>query len=114
LLALDALGEGRAEAIIGAMADRAAQGDTAAAALILSRVWPARRGRPTPLPLPSVRTAEDTAQALAAVVAAISDGTLTPEEAAAVAGVLETHRKAIETQQLEQRLAALESAGNGQ
>ena len=114
LLALDALGEGRAEDIIRAMSDRAAQGDTAAAQIILSRVWAPRRGRPTPLSLPSVRTAADTTAALGAVVAAIADGTLTPEEAHAVAGVLETHRKSVETADLERRIAALENAkGDG-
>ena len=110
LLALDALGEGRATEIVTAMADRAAQGDTAAAALLLSRLWPARKGRPTPLPLSSIRTAADTAAALGAVVAAVADGTLTPEEGQSVSAVLETQRKAIETMDLERRIAALEAA----
>jgi uncharacterized protein DUF5681 len=113
LVALDALGEGRAEEIITAIADRAAQGDTAAAALILSRVWPQRKGRPTPLPLPAVRTAADTTAALGAVVAAVAEGTLTPDEAQSVSAVLEVQRKAIETQELERRIVALEAAKEG-
>jgi hypothetical protein len=107
---LDALGEGRAEEIILAMAERAAQGDVPAAALILDRVWPQRKGRPTPLSLPDVYTAQDTTAALGAVVAAVADGTLTPEEAQSVAAVLEAQRKAIETMELERRIAALEGA----
>ncbi len=113
LLALDALGEGRAEAIIQAMADRAEQGDAAAAQIILSRVWPQRKGRPTPLPLPSVRTAADTTAALGAVVAAVAEGTLTPDEAQSVSAVLEVQRKATETQELERRIVALEAAKEG-
>ena len=109
LLALDALGEGRAGAILEAMAEKAAEGDTAAAGLILGRVWPARKGRPTPLSLPAVREAADVSAALGAVVAAMGAGELTAEEAQAVSAVLETQRKAIETVDLERRIAALEA-----
>ena len=113
LLALDALGEGRATDIVTAMADLAAKGDTTAAQIILSRVWPARKGRPTPLTLPTVTTAADTTAALAAVVAAVASGELTPDEAQAVAGVLETHLRSVETQDLEARIAALEAVKAG-
>ena len=110
MLALDALAEGEADAVVLAMLEKAKQGDTAAAQLILSRVWGARKGRPTPLSLPEVRTAADMTAALGAVVAAVADGTLTPDEAQSVAAVLEAQRKAVETLELERRIAALESA----
>ena len=113
MLALDALAEGEADAVVAAMLEKAKQGDVTAAGLILSRVWGPRKGRPTPIALPAVRTAEGTTAALAAVVAAVSSGELTPDEAQAVAGVLEVQRKAIETQELERRIAALESAKEG-
>jgi polyhydroxyalkanoate synthesis regulator phasin len=51
--------------------------------------------------------------ALAAVVAAMGRGELTPEEARAVVGVLEVQRKAIETAELEARVAALEDCVPG-
>jgi len=41
----------------------------------------------------------------------MADGEITPEEASAVASVIELKRKAIETQELEQRVAALEAQG---
>jgi hypothetical protein len=41
----------------------------------------------------------------------MADGEITPDEANAVASVIETKRKAIETQELEQRVAALEAQG---
>jgi hypothetical protein len=47
--------------------------------------------------------------AMAAVVAAVADGTLTPEEAASISAILEAQRRAVETAQLEQRIAALEA-----
>jgi hypothetical protein len=40
----------------------------------------------------------------------MSAGQLTPEEAAMALGVIEIHRKAIETAELERRIAALEEA----
>jgi hypothetical protein len=56
------------------------------------------------------RMRPDLPRAMAAMVAAVSDGTLTPEEAAAISAVLEAQRRAVETAQLEQRIAALEAA----
>ena len=52
--------------------------------------------------------AQDHPAALSAVITAVTAGQLTPVEAQAFAGVLEQHRRAIETGDLERRLAALE------
>ena len=49
-------------------------------------------------------------QAIAAVVAAVSSGELSAEEAAAITGVLDANRKAIEAVDLERRIATLEAA----
>jgi hypothetical protein len=54
-------------------------------------------------------TAADVTMALETITVAIGSGQITPEEGAAVAGVLEQHRKAIETLKLEQRIARLEA-----
>ena len=110
MLALDAVGLSRAEDIVKAMAAKALEGDVAAANIVLARCWPPRKGRPTLLSLPAVHTAADTTAALGAVVAAVADGRLTPEEAQSVAAVLEAQRRAVETLELERRIAALESA----
>ena len=109
-LALDALAEGEASDVLRAMVERAKAGDTAAATLILSRAWPQRKGRPTVLDLPPVRTAADLTAATGALLAAMADGTLTPEEAQATASVMQIHRQAIETAELEARVVALEAA----
>ncbi len=60
--------------------------------------------------LPVVETANDVLSALSAIVQAMAKGELTPEEAAIVSGVLETRRKAIETVEIEHRLAAVEQS----
>ncbi|MBV8142955.1 MAG: hypothetical protein JOZ60_13030 [Verrucomicrobia bacterium] len=45
---------------------------------------------------------------MATVVNAMAEGRLSPDEAQAAGAVLELHRRAMETDQLEQRVAALE------
>lgn len=109
LAALDAVGEEAATAILQAAIGRAKDGDMQAAALILGRVWPARKGRAVAVPLPTVTRATDLPAALGAVVDAMGRGEISAEEAAAMAAVLEGQRRAIETADLEARLAAVEA-----
>ena len=111
--ALDAIGEAGAAEVLQAVLQAAKGGDMRAASILLDRVWPARKGRAVEVELPAVASAADLVRALAAVVAAMARGELTPEEARAVAGVLEAQRKAIETAELEARVAALEQCVSG-
>jgi len=105
---LDELGAQGIEEVIRVVGEHALKGDMRAASLVLSRGWPHRRGRPVTLDLPSVETSAGLVQAHAAVVAALSRGEITPDEAAAVATVLETQRRAIETHEHARRLRELE------
>ena len=100
--------EGAAESVVQAVLTAAKGGDMVAARLVLERIAPVRKGRPVSLPLPTVNTAGDVLAALGATVKAMADGDITPDEAATVAGVLEVKRRAIETAELEARIAALE------
>jgi hypothetical protein len=50
------------------------------------------------------------ANALGAIAGAMAAGELTPDEAGAVAGVIEAKRRAIETVEHEERLQKLEEA----
>ena len=112
LLALDAIGADNAAAVMQAVVMAARGGDMRAADILLSRLWPQRKGRPVALDLPPLHKAADVTAALAVTAAAMADGTLSPEEAGAVAAVIETQRRAIETLELEARIAALEARGN--
>jgi Family of unknown function (DUF5681) len=96
------------EAVVRAVIDAAKGGDMTAARLILDRIAPARKGCPISFPLPKIDTTADVTNALSAVVASIASGELTPEEATAVSSVIETKRKAIEIQEIEKRVVALE------
>src|SRR4051812_2843907 len=88
-------------------------GDMQAARLVLDRIVPVRKGRSIQLDLPTIESAADVLTALSSTIAAMADGEITPDEAAVVAGVLETKRKAIETVELEARLARLEQQAEG-
>ena len=104
------MADGEAEAVLASVLTAAKHGDMAAAKLLLDRIWPPRKGRPVTLDLPEMRTPSDLAVALGAVGQSVACGDISPEEGAAIASVLETQRRAIETAELERRLAALESA----
>gem|GEM_PF-5878136 len=81
-----------------------------AADILLRRLWPERRGRPVDgLDLPAMASAADLAAGVGAVAAAVVAGVVSPEEGQAIAAVMEAHRRALETADLEQRIVALET-----
>ena len=100
--------EGQANALTAKALELALAGDLTALRLCLDRIAPARRDRPVMIDLPPVERAADHAPALAAVVNAVAEGDLTPTEGKGLAEVLELHRKAIETAELERRIRDLE------
>jgi hypothetical protein len=57
--------------------------------------------------LPPIDTAADITKAVGTGATAVAAGQLTPEEGGAVASILEVKRKAIETSDLESRIALL-------
>jgi hypothetical protein len=79
-----------------------------AARLVLDRIAPPCRGRPVRLGLPPIVSASYVVRALAFVADAMARGVLSAEEAQAAAVVLDHHRKAVETLDLEWRITALE------
>jgi hypothetical protein len=105
---IEALFEGEAGAIARKCVERALEGDPTALRLVMERLSPVRRGRPVRFPLPSLDTAAALPKALAAVLAAVADGALTPDEGVSLAQIIESRRRAIETMELEGRIAALE------
>jgi hypothetical protein len=109
-LILDALADGEAETILQKQIALAKDGDQRAAELILSRCWPARKSRPINLDLPAVNAAADIVPALGRITEAVAAGEITPEEAQAVAALLEGKRKAIETVDVLARIEELEKA----
>lgn len=99
----------RMQKVFNALIDKAEQGSVQAMRLLLefTLTRPKDQSR-IKLALPAVNNAEDVASAQAAILAQVAGGAIALEEAAAVMGLLETTRRAIETAQLEARLSALE------
>ena len=84
-------------------------GDTTALRLALERIAPPRKDTPVTIALPHMTSASDAAAAMAAVVAEVAQGNLTPGEGAQMAGLIETYRRTLETSELEARVIALEA-----
>lgn len=107
--AVEELLDGEAEGLTRKAVELALDGDTTALRLCLERIAPARKDTPVNFDLPAMKTAQDASQAAQAVLQAVSEGQLTPLEGASVMALVEGYRKALETTELEQRIAALEA-----
>ena len=81
----------------------AKEGDVTALRVCLDRIAPPRKDRLVTLALP-----DDVAAAMAAAVAAMAKGEITPGEAATIVGLLDVKRRGLELIAFEQRLAAIE------
>jgi len=112
-LAAEELLQGEASALTRKAVELALSGDSSALRLCLERVLPMRRGRPVRFSLPALDTAGDLPKALGAVLAAVAEGSLTPDEAVSLAQIVEVRRRAIELVEIEARLAVLEQSQAG-
>ncbi len=108
-VAAEALLEGEAEALTRKAVNMALAGDTVALRLCLERLVPPRKDRPLAFDLPPINDAKDHPAVLASVLQAVAGGDLTPTEGQAFAGLMEQHRRAIETADIVGRLEALEA-----
>ncbi|WP_295448238.1 DUF5681 domain-containing protein [uncultured Thiodictyon sp.] len=91
--------------IVAALVEQAKAGDVQAARLLMDRALPALR--PTAAPV-AVALGDDLNQASGAVLAALSDGIVSTDQAADLASVLSALVKVREFTELESRIAALE------
>lgn len=103
-----ALMEGDASAITKAVIDAAKGGDLMAAKIILDRLIPPAKERPVNLELPDTQTAEGVSAAQSAILQAVAGGDLLPGEASTLSAIVESKRRAIETENLSDRIAKLE------
>jgi len=106
----EALLDGQAEGLIQKATEMALEGDTVALRICLERILPPRRDRPIQLPLPSIQSAKDTVTAMSQIIEAATTGQIDPHQAQNLAALIENQRKAMETLDLEERIAALEKS----
>lgn len=109
-----ALMEGGAEDITNAVITAAKAGDLMAAKIILDRLIPPAKERPVNLDLPDTKTAEGVSAAQSAILQAVAAGDLLPGEGQTLSAIVESKRRAIETQELSDRITQLENAKGGQ
>jgi len=104
--------DGHGEAITRKCALLALKGDPTALRLCMERLIPPRKEHPVKFKLSTVTTAAEVAAAVDAVLQDVARGQLTPVEGQVIAVILEGRRKAIQTEEHEARIRALES-GSG-
>ncbi|MET4487645.1 DUF5681 domain-containing protein [Bradyrhizobium sp. LA7.1] len=107
-LALETLLDGQATALTQKAIDLALGGDMTALRLCLDRILPPRKDRPVTFTLPEIKSAQDAAAVVSAVLAAVAVGELTPADAAEIGKLIDSYVKAFETAELAERLERLE------
>ena len=98
------------ENVVAAVVDAARKGDMMAARIILDRVAPARRDSPVPFNLPKIESAASAAVAGAAILSAVAEGSLTPNEGGEISKLIEGFVRTLGASEFETRLRALEAA----
>lgn len=106
--AIETLLEGEHDKLTRKAIDMALAGDTTAMRLCLDRIAPPRKDAPISFDLPPIKTAADTVSASCALLQAVSEGEVTPDEAGRVMALLTAHKSLVEAGDLEARIAALE------
>jgi hypothetical protein len=100
---------GKAEQVIRAVVQAAISGDMRAAKLVLERVLPLHAGRPMDEGIAgAINSAPDATAAIASIASAALDGRLSTSEAADLASVVESYRRAAQTVDFVARLESVE------
>jgi hypothetical protein len=108
-LMVEAILDGEAESLTRRLIAEAKRGNATAMGIVFARLAPPRRDRGVTFNLPKINSSGDLLAAHAAIIAAAADGEVTPSEAVSMTSVLDHYRRATETAQIEERLAALEA-----
>ncbi len=107
-LACEELLRGEAEAITRVAIERALEGDAVALRICLDRLFPVPKDAPIKVAVPKIQSSADIPSVTQAVLTAATRGEITPLQADALLKLIEGHRKALETSDLELRLRSLE------
>lgn len=111
--ALDMM-HGQLEQLTQTAIEKALEGDMTALKLVLDRTMPPTKDAflSEPVELPTL-SAENLPVAVGAVVQAVAQGSLTPGQGEKLVGMLQGFAKAVELQEIEQRVVALEAGAGG-
>ncbi len=100
------------EGVVNVVLEAAKGGDMQAARIILDRICPPRKERPISCKLPKLEDTSDLVAGISTLIGAVANGELTPGEGQALASLIEAQRRTLETEDIEQRLMALEAERN--
>ena len=103
---MESLLEEEAEAIARKLIEMAKDGDMTAIRVCMDRLAPARRGAAISCELPPVETSDDAVAAMAAIIAAVAAGDITPAEAASLTRVIDRYMFARSLAKFEHRQPA--------
>jgi len=90
------------------LVEEACLGNIQAIKLVLERTIPAKKSRDIEIALPALETSSDALKAIAAIIAAVSCGNITPSEGEDLSKIVDSFVRAIEAYDLEKRIKALE------
>jgi len=107
-VAAETLLDGEAEGLTRRAIEMAMEGDVTALRICLDRILPVRKGRLVTFNLPPISEPSDLLKALYEILAGVSKGELSPEEAHTVASLLEQTRRSQEVIELEERMQKME------
>jgi hypothetical protein len=88
--------------------EEAKAGDMQAARIILDRLLPPRKDNLIQIDLPRIENSSDILKAVGCITNAVGTGQISPSEGEALARIVDIHTKALELNEFEKRLAALE------
>jgi hypothetical protein len=103
-----AMMEGGLETILDQVVAKAKAGDMLACRMIIDKIIPAQKDRTVAIELPPITSVDEVGRAQSEILQAVVDGDITPNEGERIAAIVESRRRAIETVELEARIAELE------
>ena len=106
-MAAETLLAGEAERLTRKAIEMALDGDVVALRICLDKILPARKDRAVTFPLPPVGTPRDAADLMAAVIAAVGAGSVTPSEGAEVSKMMDAFVKAYQAAELNDRSVSI-------
>ena len=109
-IAIESLLQGQAKELTQTAVTKALEGDSFALRLCMERIAPAPKDQPVSFSLPKISNALDASEAAGSVLAAVSEGELTPIEATRVMGLIDSYRRTLELTEIEERLQKLEAS----
>ena len=83
-------------------------GDVRALQLCMDRMLPPRKDRPVIFDLPPIQSLDDVSAGKMSILAAISEGNITPQEGEVISRILDSYAAVMVNQDLQQRVEKLE------